>query len=151
MPARAAALPDAVIRLVPSPGQMIQHGAFHRPAGFIQFKFCHAPLVKGVDQFAVDVELQLRVRGVADPHRLCALVAGQPGGLPFQEAVLAHDAVHDLHVRRRTRCRPQQPAVPCGGFLRVAGVHQRQQCEGGVAHPTEAIVPVSGTTKLFRQ
>ena len=100
MPACAAALPDAVIRLVPSPGEVLQHGAFHRPAGFIQFEFCHAPLVKGVDQFAVDVELELRMRGIADAHRLGALVAVEPTGFPFQQSPLAPDAVHDLHVRR---------------------------------------------------
>ena len=91
------------------------------------------------------------MRGVADPHRLCAFVAGQPCGLPFQQATLAHDAVHDLHVGGRTRRRPQQPAVPGGGFLGVAGVHQRQQREGGVAQPAEAIIPVSGAAELFRQ
>ncbi len=91
------------------------------------------------------------MRGVADPHRLGAFVAGQPGSLPFQQAALAHDAVHDLHIGRRARGCPQQPTVPGGSFLGIARVHQRQQREGGVAQPAEAIIPVARTAELFRQ
>ena len=83
MLALAAALPDAVIGLVPYFGKMLQHRAFQRPASFIEFELGHAPLVKGVDQFAIDVELQLRMRGVADPHRLRAFIAGQPSSPPI--------------------------------------------------------------------
>ena len=143
MLALAAPLPDAVIRLVPYLRQMLQHRAFQRPGALVEFQLGHARLMKRVDQFAVDVELQLGVRGVADPNRLRAFVAGQPAGLPFQQAPLAHDAVHDLHVGRRSGHRAQQPIVPGGGFLGVAAVHQRQQRKGGVAQPAKAVIPVS--------
>ena len=133
MLALAASFPNAVIGLVPYFGKMLQHGAFQCPTSFIELELRHARLVKGVDQFAIDVELQLRMRGVADPHRLRAFVAGQPTRLPFQQAALTHDAVHDLHIGRRPRNRPQQPIVPGGSFFGVAGVHQRQQRESGVA------------------
>ena len=151
MPGRATALPDAVIGLVPLPGKMLQHRAFQFPAGVIHLELGHTPLMKGVDQFAIDIELKLRMRGVADPHRLRALVAGQPCGLPFQKSALAHDAVHDLHVGRRAGRGAEQPIVPGGSFRGIAGVHQRQQREGGIPQPAEAIIPVARAAELFGQ
>ena len=151
MRAVAAPLPDAVIRLVPYFGQMLQHRAFQVPGPFIELQLGHARLVKRVDQLAIDIELQLGMRGIADPDRLRAFIAGQPARFPFQQAALAHDAVHDLHIGRRARHRAQQPIVPGRGFLGVAAVHQRQQREGGVAQPAKAIVPVSRAAELFRQ
>ena len=56
-------------------------------------------------------------------YRLRAFVARQPCCLPFQEASLAHDAIHDLHIGRRARRRAQQPAVPGRRLLGIARVH----------------------------
>ena len=42
--------------------------------------------MEGVDQFAIDVELQLRVRGIADPHRLRAFIAVQASPPPIPAA-----------------------------------------------------------------
>ena len=151
MPAVAAALPDAVIRLVPDLGEMLEHRTFQRPAAFVELELGHPRLVKRINQFAIDVELQLRMGGIADPHRQRALIAGQPVRFPFQQAPLAFDAVHDLHIFRRTRHRTQQPVMPGGSLAGVTGVHQRQQREGGVAQPAEAVVPVPGAAELFRQ
>ena len=103
MPAVAAALPDAVIGLVPDFRQMLKNIAFQRPGAFVKFQLSHARLMERIDQFAVNIELQLGVRGVTDPDRLRAIIAGQPARLPFQQPPVAHDAVHDLHVCRRTR------------------------------------------------
>src|SRR4029078_5961671 len=151
VPACAAALPDAMIGLVPYFGKMLEYRAFYCPGASIQFELGGSPLMECVDQFAVDVELQLRMRGIADPHWLRAFVAGQPFGLPFQQAALPHDAVHDLHVGGRARRCPQAPLGPGGGFLGVARIYQRQQREGGVAQPAEAIVPVACAAELFWQ
>ena len=57
-------------------------------------------LVQRVHQLAIDVELELLVRGVADTHGLGAFVARKPVDLPFGEPAFAQNAVHDLHVRR---------------------------------------------------
>ena len=151
MLAVAAPLPDAVIGLVPDFRQMLQYGAFQIPRSVIELQLGHPRLMKRVHQFAIDVELQLGMRGIADPNRLCTLIAGQPARLPFQQAALAHDAVHDLHVGRRSRRGTQQPIVPGGSFRGIAGVHQRQQREGGVAQPAETVIPISGAPELFRQ
>ena len=151
MLAVTAALPDATVRLVPDLGQMIQHDAFQIPRTFVELQLGHARLMECVDQLAIDIELQLRMRGIADPHRQRAFIPRQPVRLPFQQAALTHDAVHDLHMRRRAGHRAQQPIVPAQGFLGVAAVHQRQQREGGIAQPAEAVIPVARAAELFRQ
>ena len=140
-----------MVGLVPDLGQVIENGAFEVPGAVVELQLLHPRLMEGVDQFAVDVELQLGVRGIADPNRLRALIAAQPVGLPFEKTALAHDPVHDLHVGRRARHRAQQPVVPGRGFAGVAGIHQGEQREGGVAQPAEAVVPISGTAELLRQ
>ena len=149
--ALAAAFPDAVIRLVPYFSQMFDHRAFQCPGFVVKFQLGHAGLVKRIDQFAVDIELQLGVCGIADPNRLRTFVTRQPAGLPFQQARLAHNAVHDLHVRRPTGRGAQQPIVPGGSFLGIAGVHQCQQRKGGVAQPAKTIIPVARAAQLLRQ
>ena len=102
---------------------MFDHRAFQCPGFVVKFQLGHAGLVKRIDQFAVDIELQLGMCGIADPNRLRAFVARQPADLPFRQAPLAHDAVHDLHIRRRAGRGTQQPIVPGGGFLGITGVH----------------------------
>ena len=57
-------------------------------------------LVKCVGDLAVDVELELPGGGVADPHRLRALVAREPVELELGQPPLAGQAVHDLEVAR---------------------------------------------------
>jgi hypothetical protein len=105
---------------------MLQHRAFQVPGSVVELQLRHARLVEGVDQLAIDVELQLRVRGIAGPNRLRAFVARQPVRLPFQQTPLAPDAIHDLHLVGRAGGRAQQPTVPGRCFLGVTGVHQRQ-------------------------
>ena len=139
-----------MIRLIPDFRQVPQHRAFELPRAVFELQFGHARLVERVHQLTVDVELHLGVRGIAGPYRLCAFVTGQPAHLPFHQPPLAHDAVHDLHVGRRSRRCAQQPIVPRGRLFGVAGVHQREQRERGVAQPAEAVIPVLRTTELFR-
>jgi len=89
-----------VARVAAGIGDMIDHRTPQCPGRFVKLQPGYARLMKRVDQFAVDIELQLRMRGVADPDRQRAFVTGQPARFPFQQASLAHDAVHDLHICR---------------------------------------------------
>ena len=140
-----------LVRLIPDPRPDDRARRIPDPRALVELQLGHARLMEGVDQLAIDIELQLRVRGIADPHRPRAFIAGQPVRLPFQQAALTHDAVHDLHMRRRAGRRAQQPIVPAQGFLGVAAVHQRQQREGGIAQPAEAVIPVARAAEFFRQ
>ena len=89
--------------------------------------------------------------GVADPDRLRSLVARQPGDLPFRQAPLAGEAVHDLELRRAAGDRAHQPGPPLPRLVVVAGVHQGQQRQGGVPDPAVAVVPVARAAELLRQ
>ena len=108
-------------------------------------------LVEGRHDLAVDVELELPGRGVADPHRARSLVARQPVDLPLVEPPLAPGPVHDLHLGRVAGRRPQQPAPPGHGLLVEAAAHQRLEGQGGVAQPAEPVVPVATAAQRLGQ
>ena len=63
---------------------------------------------RDADHLAVDVELELLGRRVADADRLGALVAGKLVELELGQAPLAADPVHDLDLRRVAGADPQQ-------------------------------------------
>ena len=102
-----------------------------------------------VDDLAIDVELKLLVRGIADADRRDAFIAGQPGKLHLGEPALAGQAVHDLHLRRLAGDGAQQPVAP-GSRLprREPGNHQRVEGEGCVAKPAIAVIPVARPADL---
>ena len=108
-------------------------------------------LMERVHHLAEHVELTLAVGGVADANRRGAVVAGQPRDLPFGQAALAADPVHDLHLLGTAGDRAQQPLSPSLRLVVEAGIHQREQRERRVAQPAEAIVPVSAPAQLLRQ
>ena len=128
VPARPADLPDAFVGILPHPLEMCEHRgqelAGHRVVrGKIAAVLRQIRLRRGparVEHFAEHVELELLARRVADPHRLRALVAGQPVELHLREPALAADAVHDLEVAGMSGHRPLQPLLPRRGLLEVA-------------------------------
>ena len=149
--AAAAHLPDSVVGL----GQcFVEPPEDPQGKGLGLTDAMHPELarpVDGIDQLAVDVELQLPRRSVADPHRRGALVAGQVRQLVLVEAPLATEAVHDLDVLRVAGHRPDNPVAPCGRLLDVAGSHERVERERGVAQPAEPVVPVADAAEELRQ
>ena len=147
----AAHFPEALVGLLPDSVEMAEQRALEGPVLLAQVEAAAARLVQRVHHLAEHVELQLAVRGVADPHRLRRLVAGQPGDLGFGEPPLARQAVHDLQLRRRARGGPQQPVAPGAGLAVVARVHQREQRERRVTQPAEPVVPVARAAELLRQ
>ena len=143
MPWAAANLPDALVGLAPDGLQMGNERLLERPAARIRSEPRAAADRERVEHFAIGVELQLPDRGVADAHRSCPLIAGQPGDLVFVEPALACDAVHRLHVVRRAGDGAQKPFAPRPRFVEKARARQRQKREGRVAQPAIAIVPVA--------
>ena len=69
MPRAAAHLPDALVRLVPDLRQMRDQRPLNVPARVRPRQAEVHLLIQRIHQFAIDVELQLRARGVADAHR----------------------------------------------------------------------------------
>src|SRR5262245_56710448 len=141
--AAAADLPDPVVRLAPRLGEMVEQPQLQLPRVRIEGKPVLARLVEAVEYLAVDVELELVARGVADAHRLRALVTVEPRQLELAEAPLAGDAVHDLDVGRVTRDCTDQPAPPLARLVRVVAVEQREQRQRRVTQPAIAVVPVA--------
>lgn len=141
--ARPAGLPDAVIRFRPASRHMVGQRQLQIPPGLARAEAALARLLERVHQLAIDVELELLVRGIADPHRLRSEIAGQPVDVPFRQPPLAENAIHDLHVRGTAGNGTLQPVAPGRRFFVEAGIHQGEQGERRVADPAEAVVPVA--------
>ena len=148
--ALAADLPDALVGLLPDPlDEVDDHRQLIPRNRRVARDAARARLVERVERLAVDIELELVVRPVADANRRGLFVARQPRQLDLGEAVLAAHAVHDLRVRRRAGDRAQQPVHPRARLLGVATEHQGVERERGIAQPAVAIVPVANATELF--
>src|ERR1700756_3192657 len=61
---------------------MLDQPLLQRPPCLDGSKAEHSPLVHGVDQLAVDVELKLSGSRISNAHRRSTPVAGQPRNLP---------------------------------------------------------------------
>ena len=112
MLAAATNFPDSFIRLIPNCLQVIEKRALHGPGVFVYGQFPAAPLMECIHDLAKDIELQLGSGGIANSHRFGSLIARQPRDLPFRQAPLAQQAVHDLHLRRLAGHGAQQPRLP---------------------------------------
>jgi len=151
---RRRRFPDAHDRAGPTPsGEMLDHGAFQRPAAFVEFEFL---------RFATDgrhrsVRRRRRVAVCAcaalpTRNRPRALVNRAANRLPIPAGGRwAHDAVHDLHVGGRARRRAQTASLcQAEAFLGIAGVHQRQPAWKVASRSQQkAIVPVSWRPPSF--
>ena len=111
--------------------------------------------VDGVDQLAVDVELELVGGAVSDPHGRRAPVALEVVEHLLGELGAAVDGVHDLErARLVTDALAEtvgQPVHEAGGLVGEAEPEQRVEGEGRVADPRVAVVPVAAAADLLRQ
>ena len=155
VPAAAARLPDALVRLVPVLDQPLEVAGELDPAVVVDGQPVLVAEVDGVHQLAVDVELQLGRRPVADPHRRRAHVALQVRELLLWQILAPVDAVHDLQrARLAVGCvakAPLQPLHERAGLLGEPEPEQRVEREGSVTHPRVAVVPVTFAAELLRQ
>ena len=150
----AADFPDALVLAGPAVRGGIGDGDQEGPGGRIELADLVAQPADRREQLAVDIDLALVPGPVADPDRGAAPPAGQVGKHPLGQVPFTAHAEHDLQVGAAVqgggRGRAQE-----GEELRClirAGRHpQRVHRQTGVAHPGEAIVPVAGTARSFRQ
>ena len=152
VPAAAARLPDPLVGLVPVVHQPLEVAGELHPAVVVDRQPVLVAEVDRVHQLAVDVELQLGRRPVADPHRSRAHVALQVRELLLGQVLAPVDAVHDLQRARlavgRVAEAPLQPVHERAGLLGEPEPEQRVEREGGVAHPRVAVVPVACAAEL---
>ena len=63
---RPAHLPDSLVRLIPDPGQVFEQNRSYCVPVFVGRQAVAVSVVQRINNFAVDVELDLIYRGVAD-------------------------------------------------------------------------------------
>ena len=80
--------------------------------------------MEGVGDLAIDIQLKLRMRSIANANRAAALIAGEPRDLALGELALSSQAVHDLQLRRLPRDGAQQPLSPGLSFFQKTGNQQ---------------------------
>ena len=71
----ATDLPDAFVRFVPYGFEMIEQRALDGPSSLVFAKSSSTGLIKRIHQLAIDIQLPLVVRGVANADRLRIFVA----------------------------------------------------------------------------
>ncbi len=147
----AARFPHARARCVPHLPKVVGDAPLHRDVVGRDLDTGTAREIEAVEYLAVDVDLVLLRRRVADQHGLCAAIARQLRYLVFVEVPATVEPIHDLHSVGRAADRPQQPVAPSRRLLGEASVEEGAEREGGVAQPAVAIVPVHVAAGEFRQ
>src|SRR5262249_37917467 len=92
----AADLPDALVGALPVRAHPVDQPAHVAPQVVRDRLTVLVEQIDRVEQLAVDVELELGDRAVADPDRTRAHVAVEMRQLLFREILAAIDTVHDL-------------------------------------------------------
>jgi len=146
----AADLPDAVVGLGPAAGNHVDGAGQQPPEGGGDGAAVAVIQPGGVEQVAVDVELEL-VGGVADPDRAGAAVAVQGVQLDLREQPFATHAVHELEVLGPAGGGAFQPAHEGMGLVGVAQGEQGVEVHGGIPQPAVAVVPVAHPAQLLGQ
>ena len=148
---RSAHLPDAFVRLAPGTFHELEDHFLERPGRSVRLEPGVARDVQRVEDLAVDVQLELVDRGVADAHRPGVLVPWQPVERQLRKPPLAGGAVHGLQLRRITAGSAKEPVAPRGRLGEKATVDEREEREGRVPQPAESVVPVPDAADLLRQ
>src|SRR5207244_10944405 len=91
VPPAAAHLPNAFVGLRPRGFKVFQKGDLHPPTAVALTETAAASLMQRIHYLAVDVELELVVRAIADAHRSRIAKSLQPRHLPLDEPPLAGD------------------------------------------------------------
>src|SRR6185437_1735870 len=149
--APAAYFPDSLVGIGPDRLEMVEQRALDPPSPLVLAQAAESRLIERVHELAVDIELQLGVRRVADADGAGTLIAGQPRYLPLRQPPLAGDGIHDLKLVGTAGNRAKEPITPCPRLVVIPCSHQRKQGQRSVANPAEAIVPVPGAADLFGQ
>src|SRR6267154_300695 len=78
MLARSTHLPDTLVWLLPSGFEESHQLSLQSPRIFVFVQTGVARNIQGVHDLAIDVELELQMRGVANTYWPAALIAGKP-------------------------------------------------------------------------
>src|SRR5207237_4062593 len=96
--ARAAYLPDPLIHLPPCRLEKVEQRLLDAPGIIVRLDAVSACDMEGVGDLAINIQLKLRMRRIADANRTAALIAGEPRDLALGELALSCESVHDLQL-----------------------------------------------------
>src|SRR3954463_5971993 len=96
--AGSAHFPDAFVGLAPVALEVFHKRGADGAQTWAGWHALKARLEHHIRYFAVDIELELRGGGMADPHRTGLFEARQPRLFPLGQASFPADPVHDLHL-----------------------------------------------------
>src|SRR6185312_12732867 len=125
--APAAYFPDSLVGIGPDRLEMVEQRALDPPSPLVLAQAAESRLIERVHELAVDIELQLGVRRVADADGAGTLIAGQPRYLPLRQPPLAGDGIHDLKLVGTAGNRAKEPSTPCPRLVVIPCSHQRKQ------------------------
>ena len=143
--AAGAPLPDALVRLAPAPAHRVAKPVEHASGIAVETPASPRKLRRGVEDFPVDVELELAVGVVADAHRARAGVTPQISQLSLGQPGLPEHVVEHLEFGPGEARGVEHPAVKGLRLLVVAEGGEGAQRERCVAQPAVAVIPVADT------
>ena len=151
MLAATAHFPNAIVWLPPMIDDKVYYPAKIRPV--LGVHLVHNLTVKmgRVHNFSIDVQLELGVGSVANPHRSGPTVALQLGYLYLCQPSFSSKSVHDLQVSSPPNGTPFQPILESPGLIFVAQNRKGVECEGCIADPRKTVVPVARTANNLGQ
>ncbi len=148
----AAHLPDARIGPVPDVADVLDDVANGRPILVGDFPIGPRELVDGQDEFAVDTELKLVGRPVADAHGRRVPIAFEMVEFLFLVGRAVLETVDRLEVGRLDRVAEfEEPVEVVHRLLGVAEVPERPHGKGPVAYPVVPVVPVAHPADHLRE
>src|SRR4029077_11245344 len=142
--ARPANFPNSLVRLCPSGFQVVEESTSNSGRHvLVGLNTSLAAKIECVDDFAVYIQLELIVSGVAGSHRCGIFVARKPRKLQFRKTSFATQAINDVEFGRLAGNCAHDPLAPLAGLIQISGDDQRVKREGGVTDPAEAVIPVA--------
>src|SRR5919197_3330679 len=143
-----AHFPDARIGAAPNRTHVIRDAREDGPGVTVDTVPAFAVQPRGFEQRAVDVELALLERAVADAHGPRAAVTCQ-GQIALAGPDAAVEPVQDMKLRLGERARLHEPPEQRSRFVIAVQLEQRIDDEVRIANPAEAIVPVALAANLL--
>ena len=96
MPPFASDLPETIVRFPPSLLKKFQKGTLQPPIVIVNFDAIAMRDVEGIEKLAINIKLELLVRGITNSHRPAIRISSQVSELEFLEPAFATQPIHDL-------------------------------------------------------
>ena len=146
-----AKFPDPTVRFAPAGNDGIDQLHQKFPIIIIRGVSASMPMPGQIQQFAIDIPLNLRLCGIAHSYRSDAAIAFQLFHGHFIQSPLTADPIENLklvHASGGTAFNKPSKTIRLFGMLKLS---KRTNGKGGIAHPGKAVIPVASPAGGFRQ